>query len=85
MNISTRRPASTGVFFAQLQIISSTLQMGKNETTVLMLVETSIPPLNSILYAKGYHSYPLRTFSLRAEKFRGGTPLLCFVSENNQW
>ena len=64
--------------------------MGKDKTTVLTLVfieylQTSIPPPNSVLYAKGYHSYPMKTFCLSAEKFRRGTPLLCSISETNQW
>ena len=49
------------------------LQTVKNKTTVLILVfkeflQTSIPPLISVLYAKGYHSYPLQTFCLTVPK-----------------
>ena len=59
------------------------LQTVKNKTTVLILVfkeclQTSIRPLISVLYAKGYHNFPLKKFSHSAEKFRRGT-LLCFT------
>ena len=66
------------------------LQTVKNKTTVLILVfkqflQTSIPPLISVLYAKGYHYFPLKNFRLSAENFRRGTRL-CFrkfrVSKN---
>ena len=59
------------------------LQTVKNKTTVLILVfkkflQTSTPPLISVLYAKGYHDFPLKNFtSHSAEKFRRGTRL-CF-------
>ena len=59
------------------------LQTVKNKTTVLILVfkeflQTSIRPLISGLYAKGYHDFPFENFlSHSAEKFRRGT-LLCF-------
>ena len=43
--------------------------MVENKTTVLILVlneifQTSIPPLISALYAKGYHDFPLKRFCL---------------------
>ena len=49
------------------------LQTVKNKTTVLMLVfkeflQTSIRPLISVLYAKGYHDFPLKNFSLTVPK-----------------
>ena len=56
--ISTRRPASTGMFFAQPQKFYQLLQTVKNETTALNLVvkgfflQASIPPMISILFAK---------------------------------
>ena len=61
------------------------LQTVKNKTTVLILVfkeflPTSIRPLISLLYAKGYHDFPLKNFCVtvpKNEKFRRGT-LLCF-------
>ena len=45
------------------------LQSVKNKTTVLNLVfkeflQTSIPPLISVLYAKGHHGFTLKNFSL---------------------
>ena len=50
------------------------LQTVKNKTTVLIIVfkefiQTSIPPLISVYYAKGYHDFPLKNFCLSAEKF----------------
>ena len=60
------------------------LQTVKNKTTVLILVfeelvQTSVPPLISVLYAKGYHDYPLKNFCLTVpKKIRRGT-LLCFT------
>ena len=49
------------------------LQTVKNKTTVLILVfkellETSIPPLTSVLYAKGYHEFLLKNFRLTVPK-----------------
>ena len=49
------------------------LQTVKNKTTVLILVfkeflQTSIPPLISVLHAKGYHDYPLKEFCLTMPK-----------------
>ena len=65
----TRRPASTGMFFAQLQIFDQRLQTVKNKTTVLISVfkeflQTSIPPLISVLHAEYYHDFPLKYFCL---------------------
>ena len=45
------------------------LQTVKNKTTVLILVfkeflQTSIPPLISVLYAKGYPDFPSKLFCL---------------------
>ena len=67
------------------------LQTVRNKTTFLILVfkkflQTSTPPLISVLYTKGYHDFPLKNFtSHSAKKFRRGTRL-CFrkfrVSEN---
>ena len=55
------------IYFDQL------LQTVKNKTTVLILVfkqflQTSIPPLISVLYAKGYHYFPLKNFRLTVQK-----------------
>ena len=49
------------------------LQTVKNKTTVLILVfkeflQTSIPPRISVLYAKGYHDFPLKNFRLTVLK-----------------
>ena len=43
------------------------LQTVKSKTTVLIIVfkeflQSSIPPLISVLYAKGYHDFPLKNF-----------------------
>ena len=67
------------------------LQTVKNKSTVLILVfkellQTSIPPLTSVLYAKGYHEFSVEKFSSHsAKKFRRRTRL-CFrkfrVSKN---
>ena len=51
----------------------------KNKTTVPNLVfkeflQTSIPSLISVLYAKGYHDFPLRNFCLTVPNTRN----LCF-------
>ena len=61
------------------------LQTVKNKTTVLRLVfkellQTSIPPLISVLYAKGYHDFPLKNFRLTVPK-NFVEELFC-VSEN---
>ena len=45
------------------------LQTVKNKTTVLNLVfkeffQTSIPPLISVLYGKGFHNFPSKSFCL---------------------
>ena len=49
------------------------LQTVKNKTTVLILVfkefsQISIPPLISVLYAKGYNYFPLKNFRLTVPK-----------------
>ena len=79
MEQETRRPAGTGIFFGQL------LQTVKNKTTVLNLVfkellQTSIPPLIFVLYAKGYHDFPLKIFRLTVPKNFVKEPFC--VSEN---
>ena len=58
------------------------LQTVKNKTTVLILVfkeflQTSIRPLISVLYAKGYHDFPLKNFCLTVPKNFVGEPF-CF-------
>ena len=49
------------------------LQTVKNKTLVLIVVfkefsQTSIPPLISVLYAKGYHFSPLKHFCITVPK-----------------
>ena len=49
------------------------LQKVENKTTILNLVfkeflQTSIPPLISVLYAKGCHDFPLKNFCLTVPK-----------------
>ena len=61
------------------------LQTVKNKTTVLILVfkeflQTSIPPLISVLYAKGYHYFSLQNFRLTVPKTFVEEPVC--VSEN---
>ena len=61
------------------------LRTVKNKTTVLILVfkeflQTSIPPLISVLYAKGYHYFPLKNFRLTVPKNFVEEPVC--VSEN---
>ena len=61
------------------------LRTVKNKTTVLILVfkdylQTSIPPLISVLYAKGYHDFPLKNFRLTVPKNFVEEPFC--VSEN---
>ena len=50
------------------------LQTVENKTTVLILVfkkflQTSIPPLISVLYAKVYHDFQLKNFCLTVLKY----------------
>ena len=61
------------------------LQTVKNKTTVLILVfkeflQTSIPQLISVLYAKGHHDFPLKNFRLIVPKNFVEEPVC--VSEN---
>ena len=55
------------------------LQTVKNTTTVLILLfkeflQTSIPPVISVFYAKGYHDFPLKNFCLTVPKDFVGEP-----------
>ena len=55
------------------------LQSVKNKTTVLILVfkdslQTSVRPLISLPYAKGYHKFPLKNFRLTVPKNFAGEP-----------
>ena len=79
----TRRPANTGIFFAQLQIfLDQFLQTFKNKITVLILVFKEFLPINSTTdfctLCKKVSRFSLEKFlSHSAEKFRRGT-CLCF-------
>ena len=60
-------------FWPNYQKFYQLLQTDKNKATVLSLVfkeflQTSIPPLISVLYAKGYHDFPLKNFCLTVPK-----------------
>ena len=62
------------------------LQTVKNKITVLILVfkeflQTPIPPLISVLYAKRYHDFQLKKFCLTVPKNFVQEPF-CAVSEN---
>ena len=90
VKVQTRRLAPA-YFSPNYKYFGLVLQTVKNKTTVLNLVfneflQKSIPPLISVLYAKGYHVFPLKNFCLTVpKKIRRGT-LLCFrkfgVSKN---
>ena len=60
-------------FLPNYKYFDQLLQTLKNKTTVLILVfkeflQTSIRPLFSVLYAKGYHDFPLENFCLTVPK-----------------
>ena len=60
-------------FLPNYKYFDQLLQTVKNKTTVLMLVfkefsQTSIWPLISVLYAKGFHDNPLKIFCLTVTK-----------------
>ena len=61
------------------------LQTVKNKTTVLKVIfkeflQTSVPPLISVHYAKGYHDFPLENFRLTVVKNIVEEPVC--ISEN---
>ena len=61
------------------------LQTVKNKTNVLILVfkkflQTSVPPMISVLYAKGYHDFLFKIFRLTVPKNFAGEHFR--VSEN---
>ena len=63
------------------------LQTVRNKITVLNLVlkeflQTSLPPLISVVYAKGYHDLPLKNFCLTVPKNFVGEP---FCVSQNFW
>ena len=56
-------------FSPNYKYLDQLLKTVTNKTSVLNLVfkeflQTSIPPLISVLYAKGYHDFPLKIFCL---------------------
>ena len=74
------------VFFSRnYKYFDQLLQTVKNKATVLMIVfkeflQTSVPPLISVLYAKEYHDFPLKNFRLTVPKNFVEEPVC--VSEN---
>ena len=62
-------------FLTNYKFFDQILLTVKNETSVLIIVfieflQTPIPPLISVLFAKGYHDFfHLKNFCLSAEKF----------------
>ena len=82
LNIPKKRRLAPTYFSPNYKYFDQLLQTVKNKTTVLILsfkefLQTSIRPLISVLYAKGYHDFPLKFFFSQCQKFRRGT-LLCF-------
>ena len=76
---------ATAYFSPNYKYFDQLLQSVKNKTTVLILVfkeflQTSIPPLISVLYAKGYHDFPSNNFCLTVPKNFVEEPLLCFTN-----
>ena len=72
-------------FLLKYKYFDQLLQTVKNKTTVLILVfkeflQTSIRPLISVLYAKGYDDFPLKNFCLTVPKNFVEEPF--FVSKN---
>ena len=72
-------------FSSNYKYFDQLLQTVKSKTTVLIFVfkeflQTSIPPLISVLYAKGYHFFPYENFWLTVPKNFVEKPVC--VSEN---
>ena len=64
---------SPAYFSPNYKYFDQLLQTVKNKASVLILVfkeflQTSIPPLISVFYAKGYHYLPLKNFRLTVPK-----------------
>ena len=64
---------TTAYFSPNYKYFDQLLQLVKNKTTVFNLVfkeflQTSIPPLISVLYAKGYHDFRLKNFRITVPK-----------------
>ena len=76
---------ASAYFSPNYKYLDQLLQPVKNKTTVLNLVfkeflQTSIPPLISVLYAEGYHDFPLKNFCLTVPKIFVEEPFC--VSQN---
>ena len=61
------------LFSPNYKYFDQLLQTVRNKITVLNLIfkeflQTSIPPLISVVYAKGYHDLPLKNFCLKVPK-----------------
>ena len=72
-NIKQDGRLAPAYFSPNYKYFDQLFQTVKNKTTVLNLVfkeflQTSIPPLISVLYAKGYHDYRLKNFRLTVPK-----------------
>ena len=86
--IKNMTAGNTGIVFAQLQIIWWTFANGYRKSYCFevsfrkFFLQTSIPPLLSILYAKVYHNFPLKVFCLTVPK-----PYVeeSFCSSENFW
>ena len=70
---------SPAYFSPNYKYFDQFLQTVKNKTTVLISVfkeflQTSIPPLIFVLYAKGYQDFPPKTFCLTVPKIFVGEP-----------
>ena len=85
INIKQDGRLAPAYFSPNYKYFDQLLQTVKSKTTVLILVfkrflQTSIPPLISVLYAKGYHDFPLKKFCLTVPKNFVEEPFC--VSEN---
>ena len=71
-------------FSPNYKFFDQTLQTVKNKTVLILvfeeLLQASIRPLISVLYAKGYHDFPLKKFCLTVRKNFVEGPF--YVSEN---
>ena len=79
MNKSTKQDGRLAptYFSPNYKYFDQLLQKVINKTTVLILVfkeflPTSIRALTSVLYAKGYHDFPLKNFCLTVPKISSG-------------
>ena len=80
LNIEQDGRLALAYFSPNYKYFDQLSQTVKNKTTVLILVfkeflQTSIRPLISVLYAKGYHDFPLNNFRFTVPKIFVGEPL----------